>query len=186
MWSFCLKSWLHAFGRLSLCLIFDLTVLHLFCCLFWNLLSVYFERCITVYWRTGEKCVWAGACVCQRLCVYAEQWKEENLIITVIKAIIRKKTTLTQKCLSWKASQLNLLQPIKRVITIHRAPAHSCMTEFAHLRNQTHAKHEAVRKNTMLTDIAFTHLFTTWITNTQHESIWVTNKGTHIMQHACT
>lgn len=123
----------------------------------------------------------ANVCVCT-----PSSGKRKNLIITVIKAIIRKKTTLTQKCLSWKASQLNLLQPIKRVITIRRAPAHSCMTEFAHLRNQTHAKHEAVRKNTMLTDIAFTHLFTTWITNTQHESIWVTNKGTHIMQHACT
>lgn len=53
--------------------------------------------------------------VLSNVCVLSRK-KEENLIIPVIKAIIRKNETLTQKRLSWKASQLNLQQPIKRVI----------------------------------------------------------------------
>lgn len=71
-----------------------------------------------------------GVSRCQRLltCVCFELQKEENLIIPMIKAIIRKKKekTLTQKCLSWKTSQFSLLQPIKRVIK-HPHSAHTLM-----------------------------------------------------------
>lgn len=62
-------------------------------------------------------------------CVCFELPKEENLIIPMIKAIIRKKKkTLTQKCLGWKTSRFSLLQPIKRVIKHpHSTHTHTLM-----------------------------------------------------------
>lgn len=96
--------------------------------------------------------------------------EEENLIIPMIKAIIRRKKgkkTLTQKRLSWKASQLNLPQPIKRVIKHSRsAYRHSCMTKFAHLQNQFRAKMWASSRKIILTHTVITLLLTDLQTHT--------------------
>ena len=100
----------------------------------------------------------ANMCVC----VCFEQWKEKNLITPVIKAIIRtKKKILTQKCLSWKTSQLSLQKPIKRV------SVKQCLHGARHISRANRMR--KVRRFTG--NISYLchvhHLPTKWFTNTK-------------------
>lgn len=91
---------------------FDPTTLHSFCSSF-N---------VSVCWTCVTQTERWDVSVCEQVLpsanLFYEQEKERNLIISAIKAIIKKNIYiyLTQKCLSWKPSWLNLHHPIKRVI----------------------------------------------------------------------
>lgn len=113
----------------------------------WNTPSVLFFFPHRTLRNSKEMCV--SRCRVVLKCVFLELWRAKpNYSCDQSYYYYKKKKSLTQKCLSWKASRLCLRQPTKRVIKPWYN-AHTCMSAF-HSQIQSCAECEPANRKQCL------------------------------------